>query len=215
MGMPDEQEMRELLYGGGEQERARMIQDENRTTQGGPCPSSAAHASGAPDPRQGPDDGRAPTLKDLALPTMSKAEVAELMERVFDLCRGARGDGQKEYAHRDANAFANFDRVAERLGRGHTRESVLLTYYEKHIDGIHSYVQGHRSQREPVQGRIKDAIVYLVLLWGMVECRERYEASVEARPRCPRCGGEAGASPGWDCCCTLKKSSVPLPKRSG
>jgi len=39
----------------------------------------------------------------------------------------------------------------------------------KHIDGICSFVEGHKSQREDVRGRITDVIVYLCLLWGMVE----------------------------------------------
>ena len=44
-----------------------------------------------------------------------------------------------------------------------------MVYLLKHIDGISSYVNGHKSQREDVRGRITDAIVYLCLLWGMVE----------------------------------------------
>ncbi|HEX6940221.1 MAG TPA: hypothetical protein VF158_12475 [Longimicrobiales bacterium] len=48
----------------------------------------------------------------------------------------------------------------------------MLVYLEKHLDGIHAYVQGHRSQRESVRGRINDAIVYLCLLRGMVEQAE-------------------------------------------
>lgn len=97
----------------------------------------------------------------------SKEWVGDLMDKVFDECRVVRGQGQMEYAHRDDNAFANFERVAERLGV--SREQVLLVYLEKHLDGIHAYVKGHKSQREDVRGRIKDAIVYLCLLRGMVE----------------------------------------------
>ena len=44
-----------------------------------------------------------------------------------------------------------------------------MTFLMKHIDGIISHIDGHKSQREHVTGRIKDAIVYLMLLWGMVE----------------------------------------------
>ena len=101
---------------------------------------------------------------------MTREQVAEVMERVFDECRALRDAGQREYARREDNAFANFERVAERLGL--SREAVLLVYLEKHLDGIHSYVQGHRSQREDVRGRINDAIVYLTLLRGMIDERE-------------------------------------------
>ena len=78
-----------------------------------------------------------------------------------------RDDGQKEYAHDIDNVFANFERVANTLNI--PREKVLMTYLLKHIDGIVAYVDGHKSQREDVSGRIVDAIVYLCLLWGMIE----------------------------------------------
>ncbi len=64
------------------------------------------------------------------------------------------------------NVFANFDRIANQMNMD--REIVLWVYLMKHIDGIASYLKGHRSQREDVTGRLTDAIVYLMLLWGMV-----------------------------------------------
>tara|TARA_R110002020_G_scaffold90061_2_gene219548 strand:+ start:748 stop:1041 length:294 start_codon:yes stop_codon:yes gene_type:complete len=81
-----------------------------------------------------------------------------------------REAGQKEYARKTSNAFANFERVADHIDS--SREKVLMVYLLKHIDGISSYVNGHKSQREDVRGRITDSIVYLCLLWGMVEDTE-------------------------------------------
>ena len=49
------------------------------------------------------------------------------------------------------------------------RKKVLMTYMLKHVDGIAAYVKGHKSQREDVTGRITDCMVYLMLLWGMIE----------------------------------------------
>lgn len=98
-------------------------------------------------------------------------EVAESMTKLFAKCMELRTAGGKEYAHSGRSAFENFERVAERIGM--SREAVLLVYLEKHIDGIHSYVKGHRSQREHVSGRIKDAIVYLGILNAMIEEAER------------------------------------------
>ena len=43
-----------------------------------------------------------------------------------------------------------------------------MVYLLKHIDGISAYTNGLKSQREDVRGRLTDAIVYLMLLWGMV-----------------------------------------------
>lgn len=111
----------------------------------------------------------------------SKDQVAVAMDKLFESCRGLRQEGQKEYAHRDENAFANFERVAERLGI--SRERVLMVYAEKHLDGIHSYLKGHVSQRESVHWRIKDMIVYL----GILDCMVlENEGTVENHP-CSRC----------------------------
>ena len=98
---------------------------------------------------------------------MTKQELAKWMEVTFKECQGLRDAGQKEYARREENAFANFERVAERLGI--SREKTLLVYLEKHLDGIHAYTDGHRSQREDIRGRLNDSIVYLCILRGMIE----------------------------------------------
>ena len=81
-----------------------------------------------------------------------------------------REEGQKEYARTHSDVFANVKRVAADLDT--TQEKVLLTYFLKHKDGIVSWANGHKSQREDVRGRIKDSIVYLMLLWGMIESSE-------------------------------------------
>ena len=78
-----------------------------------------------------------------------------------------RDAGQKEYAHDIDEIFANFHRIAEDMSID--RKKVLMVYMLKHIDGINSFIKGHESQREDVTGRITDCIVYLVLLWGMVQ----------------------------------------------
>lgn len=98
---------------------------------------------------------------------MTQKEMATLMEAIFLQIQKMREAGQKEYARKQNNAFANFERIAENLKL--TREQVLLTYLLKHVDGICSYVDGHISQREDVRGRITDIIVYLCLLWGMID----------------------------------------------
>lgn len=105
---------------------------------------------------------------------MTREEMEKVMDVVIMRMKEFREAGQKEYAHRDDNTFANFERVAERLHM--SREKVLLVYAEKHLDGIHSFVNGHRSQREDVRGRILDMIVYLTLLYGMVEENETLTA---------------------------------------
>ncbi len=75
--------------------------------------------------------------------------------------------GRAEYANDIKNVFANFDRVASLVGI--SPKQVALVYFLKHTDGICSYVEHNKPQRDSIRGRITDAIVYLMLLWGMFE----------------------------------------------
>ena len=94
-------------------------------------------------------------------------QVKNVMDSTFEKCRELRAAGQKEYAHTEDNAFRNFESVGTYLQLD--RRKVLWTYLQKHLDGIVAYINGHKSQREDVRGRIHDAIVYLVLLKAMIE----------------------------------------------
>ena len=98
---------------------------------------------------------------------MNHTQMAKLMDEILKEVLVTRDSGQKEYAHDDDDVFANFNRVAHLLEED--RKKVLMTYMLKHVDGIAAYVKGHKSQRENVTGRITDCIVYLMLLWGMIE----------------------------------------------
>jgi hypothetical protein len=100
----------------------------------------------------------------------TRKDVAELMEVVFEQLRATREAGQKEYAHKEENAFRNFEQTGDDLDI--PREKVLYIFAKKHWDGILAYIKGHQSQREDVRGRIKDVIVYLILLWAMIDDRE-------------------------------------------
>lgn len=81
--------------------------------------------------------------------------------------------GQKEYALSE-DAFDNFNRLSIDLGLH--RNFILYVYLKKHLDGVVSYMKGHKSQRESVHGRIKDSIVYLTLLDAMIAEEERSNA---------------------------------------
>ena len=96
-----------------------------------------------------------------------------IQEEILPQVLRTRDEGQKEYAHEVNNVFANFERIAKALET--SREKVLMVYLLKHIDGIGSYIDGHKSQREDVTGRIKDAIVYLLLLWAMVAGEDEFK----------------------------------------
>lgn len=111
---------------------------------------------------------------------ISRSEMADLQEEIFEKLRIVRAAGQAEYAHDESNAMANFERLAADLGI--SREKVLWIYLRKHLDGILAHINGYTSQREPVDGRLKDAIMYLILLWGMVEDNKLPDTSIPRRP---------------------------------
>ena len=98
---------------------------------------------------------------------MKHKQMLKLINGIFEQVELIHTEGQKEYAMDEDNVFANFERIAEQTG--FDRKMILWVYFMKHVDGIASYLKGHRSQREKVQGRLTDAIVYLCILWGMVE----------------------------------------------
>ena len=97
---------------------------------------------------------------------MKSKEMIELMNTIFDSILKMHKEGQKEYAHDEDNVFANFDRIADQTNTD--RKFVLWIYLMKHIDGIAAYINGHKSQREDVRGRKTDALVYLIILWAMI-----------------------------------------------
>ena len=109
---------------------------------------------------------------------MKRIQFDAFFDNVLEQIKESSDSGQKEYARTEENVFANFDRVGGCLNI--SREKALMVYLLKHIDGISSYIEGHRSQREDVSGRIKDAIVYLFLLWAMVDGDSSF-ASVKNR----------------------------------
>ena len=100
---------------------------------------------------------------------MKKAHYDEFFKVMVSEVKKTRDDGQLEYAS-PSNVFDDFVKTAELTGT--TPAMVLYTFLNKHMRGIGSFIRGYESQRESVKGRIKDAIVYLFLLWAMVEEEE-------------------------------------------
>ena len=101
---------------------------------------------------------------------MTHDEMLKVINGIFQNVVQMHTEGQKEYAMDEDNVFANFERISEQTG--FDREMILWIYLMKHIDGIASYLRGHKSQREHVTGRLCDAIVYLCILWAMIQPRE-------------------------------------------
>ena len=70
------------------------------------------------------------------------------------------------YAGSD-DALANFKRIGDRVQID--PKKVAMIYWLKHIDSIISYVNGNKSDPEPIEMRIADARLYPVLLLGLIQ----------------------------------------------
>lgn len=111
---------------------------------------------------------------------MTRDQVSSRMVALFETeIMPTRENGQKEYSGGEDNAFGNFQRLAKELSLD--QKQVLWVYAMKHKDGIASYLNGHTSQREDVTGRLKDLIVYLFLLWCMIEEERDLEREMAKR----------------------------------
>ena len=109
---------------------------------------------------------------------MLKKDFDILFDKIVAKLHETRTAGQKEYAHTNDDVFANFNRIAGLLDID--RKNVLMVYLMKHMDGITAYINGHKSQREDIRGRLTDAMVYLMLLWGMIDEDEYSLESIDS-----------------------------------
>ena len=99
---------------------------------------------------------------------MTTKQFNELYDKVIiPSIEKMRKSGQAEYANDDNNIFANFDRVANDININ--RKQVIWCYLRKHLDGVLNFIENGTEQREAIQGRISDIIVYMMLLWASIE----------------------------------------------
>jgi hypothetical protein len=103
---------------------------------------------------------------------MNKTQFLRFIGDVAEKLRGLSNSKGVEYAGSD-NQFANFERLADRLGLD--RERVLMVYLSKHMDAIDSWIKTRKEYSEPIEGRIEDAILYLTLLLAMVKSSKQYD----------------------------------------
>lgn len=80
----------------------------------------------------------------------------------------------KEQADRDRQRVSNF--YAEAASLGLTPFQVLGVYFHKHLRAIDKYLATGSVASEPIEGRIHDAINYLLLLFKLIKVEGRIEA---------------------------------------
>lgn len=97
---------------------------------------------------------------------MDKDTFKTLLSNTYKSLVNLTASKGEEYS-RDADQLANFKRQAEELNT--TPEKILMVYLNKHLDSIKSFVKTGKVHSEPIEGRIDDAILYLILLKGIVQ----------------------------------------------
>lgn len=68
----------------------------------------------------------------------------------------------------DSDLLHNFRTVGQSVDE--RMEKVWFTYFYKHFSALVTYIkEGGQSESEPIEGRVKDMIVYLLLFYKMVQ----------------------------------------------
>lgn len=100
---------------------------------------------------------------------MNSKEYSMIFQETFTDCQKLGATKGREYRGREGeeNVLANFDRLSMKLGVDPM--VVIMVYLTKHLDSIDTYVRDWNKpvrhvMSEPIEGRINDAINYLILL---------------------------------------------------
>lgn len=100
---------------------------------------------------------------------MNSTQFASLMEMTFTELKNIVNTKGREYSG-DHDRLRNFKDGAVRIGTD--PRTVLWVYMDKHYCSITQYIQDaqkgvKRDLSEPIEGRIADMILYLLLLKGL------------------------------------------------
>jgi len=99
---------------------------------------------------------------------MTHKQREEFFLKQFGIILDISGSKGVEYANNDFDANANFKRLGESLGMD--AKKVLFVYLQKHLDSITHFVRvGKVKSNEPIEGRVHDAILYLLILLSLIE----------------------------------------------
>jgi hypothetical protein len=103
---------------------------------------------------------------------MDREELVKLNEQILSKVSDILKNKGEEY-QKDENVFSNFESNAVELGL--TRYQIWSVYFTKHVKSIVSAIKKSpknpedKKLSEPYEGRIIDAIAYLLLLNAMVK----------------------------------------------
>lgn len=95
---------------------------------------------------------------------MNQADRLAVFEQVAQECRDIMTSKGLEYSRGEEDCLSNFKRVAEALDI--TPQQAAFVYMAKHWDSVTNYIKtgGKVTSNEPIEGRLNDLVVYLVIL---------------------------------------------------
>lgn len=105
--------------------------------------------------------------------------IIDVTKQTFNDCKNLLLKKGREYqanCGKQINVFSNFERAGKNLDLN--RETVLAVYMAKHFDSLTTFINDlksgktlieiNKSLSEPIEGRISDAINYILLFNGML-----------------------------------------------
>jgi hypothetical protein len=99
---------------------------------------------------------------------MTQEQITNIAEQIFAECLELRKVKGKDYSESNEDILINFKKAADKFGM--TPYQILGVYMDKHYCAILNYIKNNgQSESEPIEGRINDAINYLILLRGLIE----------------------------------------------
>jgi len=99
----------------------------------------------------------------------SRAEFEAYLDRQFAAIKAINSTKGRDYTG-DEDALAN---LRDMPRAGITGLQKLWVYLDKHIRAIETYVREGQVESEPIEGRIHDAVLYLLLFGALVEEEQR------------------------------------------
>ena len=96
---------------------------------------------------------------------ITHADIADIIDDTLETIHDLNATKGLEYAS-EADGLANFKNRSAQLGL--TPMQVWGIFYGKHSDAIYSYLRNGEVLSEAIEGRIDDAILYLILLKGLI-----------------------------------------------
>lgn len=109
---------------------------------------------------------------------MERAEFNQIIKETFDSIEKLNSTKGREYA-REEEVFADFTETATAVGI--TPDQALQTYATKHWRAIQSYAKREQVLSEPIEGRIDDLILYMILYKAMIRARSQQVQNVVGR----------------------------------